>query len=239
MTGLRAWFAQHLHGWLAGFKARHGLANTLTAPPVSDAKKVLLHVGDASPHFSHVSILGFQLPIWDECRVHFESGLPPIGPPETARLSAVPSGSADAIVTFRTLEYLPWTEVRAALADFLRVLRQDGFAVVCCADVEAFACEIAPPSSAIAQAKVPNHAPSVADLLNADLSLSGRCPPAMSHRCGFAFDHLVRLLRAAGFPSVAGFRRPSGFDLWVVASKDRRSDLAMRALASNYLVLLD
>jgi hypothetical protein len=59
--------------------------------------------------------------------------------------------------------------------------------------------------------------------------------PWMAHRSGFTFTTLVDVLREAGFPSIAGFRRPALFDLWVIASKSKRSEEEMRVLVSTYL----
>jgi hypothetical protein len=63
-----------------------------------------------------------------------------------------------------------------------------------------------------------------------------RNPQWMSHHCGFTLSTLIGVLRDTGFPSVAGFRRPVSFDLWVLASKSGRTEDEMRELLSHYLV---
>ena len=60
-------------------------------------------------------------------------------------------------------------------------------------------------------------------------------PEWMSHHCGFTLTTLAAALREAGFAVVYGLRRPGGFDLWVLASKSRRSESEMAALAVDYL----
>ena len=59
--------------------------------------------------------------------------------------------------------------------------------------------------------------------------------PYMAHHCGFTLKVLIGTLKTNGFAAVAGKRRPSAFDLWVVASKCAMTDEAIRELAGKVL----
>jgi len=57
----------------------------------------------------------------------------------------------------------------------------------------------------------------------------------MAHKCGFTLKVLLATLQQTGFQAMAGKRRPNGVDLWAVASKGAMTDVAIRALARQYL----
>ena len=57
----------------------------------------------------------------------------------------------------------------------------------------------------------------------------------MAHKTGFTLRVLTQALQTAGFQTVAGKRRASGLDLWVVASKNPLNEDAMRELANRIL----
>ena len=46
---------------------------------------------------------------------------------------------------------------------------------------------------------------------------------------------MIGTLKANGFQSVAGMRRPAAFDLWVVATKGAMTDAELRTLAGKVL----
>ena len=70
--------------------------------------------------------------------------------------------------------------------------------------------------------------------------LYGHRPPVargnlyMAHRCGFTLKVLLGTLRAAGFVSVVGRRRPAAFELWALATKRERDDASIKALAAAH-----
>ncbi len=57
----------------------------------------------------------------------------------------------------------------------------------------------------------------------------------MAHKCGFTYSALVVAFLQAGFKNVVGGRRIAGFDLWLAASKDKKSEAEMKEIASKFL----
>lgn len=57
----------------------------------------------------------------------------------------------------------------------------------------------------------------------------------MAHKCGFTLKTLTAALRAAGFQTTAGMRRPAAFDLWAVACKGPMGEAEIRGLAGKVL----
>jgi predicted SAM-dependent methyltransferase len=150
-------------------------------------------------------------------------------------MAGVEDHSVDAVFSSHNIEHLYPHEVPAALKEFVRVLKPDGFAVITCPDLQSVCALVAEdkltepaytsPAGPIAPIDILyGHRPSMA---NGNLF--------MAHRCGFTKKVLVQTLRAAGFAGVAAMARPKSFDLWAVASKSRRSREEMQALAGEHL----
>lgn len=237
MTGVDNWLAAMAKRWLRRFMGRHGLTAADTKPllDAKDSTPLLLHVGCGPSSLAHIPVAGFRDNAWRELRLDIDASVQPDIEGSMTDMAAVPSGLVDAVYSSHSIEHLVWHDVPKALAEFLRVLKDTGFAVITCPDLQALA-------SMVEQDRLlePLYA-SYAGPVSAFDILYGYRPlleknPWMAHRSGFTFSSLVGVLREAGFASVAGLRRPQVFDLWVVASKSSRSEDEMRELARMYLV---
>ena len=91
--------------------------------------KSFLHVG-CGPKRKAQTTKGFDTPEWHEIRLDID----PLALPDligtTTDMSAVASESVDAIYSSHNIEHLYPHEVPVALAEFIRVLRDDGFVVI-------------------------------------------------------------------------------------------------------------
>jgi hypothetical protein len=120
----------------------------------------------------------------------------------------------------------------------LRVLDEDGFAVITCPDLKSV-CAL------VAQDKLtePAYTSPAGPIAPLDILYGHRPPMArgnlfMAHRCGFTEKVLRATLQAAGFAAVATMARPGPFfDLWALASKRQRSEDEMRTLALQHFPL--
>lgn len=174
--------------------------------------KNLLHVGCGNSRKAHTTA-GFNTPEWNEIRLDID---PSVGPDVTGTMTdmaAVGTGSIDAIFSSHNIEHLYAHEVAVALAEFLRVLKPDGFAVITCPDLQSV-CAL------VAQDKLTETAyVSPAGPIAAIDMLYGHRPPMaagnlyMAHRCGFTRRVLTGCLLSAGFGMVAAVARPQRFDL--------------------------
>jgi hypothetical protein len=235
MNRLETWIGALIERWLSGFKRRYGLASELPKPIVDRGQKLLLHVGCGPANISNIPVRGFQEPEWRELRLDLDASVHPDIEGSMTHMPAVPAGLVDAIYSSHSIEHLVWHEVPRALDEFQRVLKDTGFVVITCPDVQSLAAMVA--EDRLLETLYESFAGPVTTF---DI-LYGYRPvleknPWMAHRSGFTFSTLVDVLRAAKFPSIAGFRRPDAFDLWVVASKSKRTEEEMRNLASTYLI---
>ncbi len=160
---------------------------------------------------------GFDLENWNELRLDINPAVNPDVVGTMTDMSAVASGSVDAIFSSHNIEHLYPHEVPIALAEFKRVLRSDGFVVITCPDLQSV-CAL------VAQGKLtePAYISPAGPIAPLDI-LYGHRPPMsqgnlyMSHRCGFTLNVLIGTLESAGFLKVVGNCRPSHFDLWSLA----------------------
>ena len=170
---------------------------------------------------------------WREILLDIDPAVEPDVTGTMTDMGAVPSGSVQAIFSSHNIEHLYPHEVPGALAEFLRVLDDEGFAVITCPDLQSV-CAL------VAQDKLtePAYTAPAGPITPLDILYGHRPPMArgnlyMAHRCGFTEKVLNGTLRAAGFKSVATMARGRApfFDLWAVASKRERDEAMMRELA--------
>lgn len=149
-------------------------------------------------------------------------------------MSEVTSGSVDAIFSSHNIEHLYPHEVPVALAEFLRVLKDDGFAVITCPDLQSVCRLIAE-----GQLTEPAYSSPAGPIAPIDILYGHRRQLAqgnlyMAHRCGFTRVVLHGTLQSAGFAAVATRVRPTAFDLWALCSKIPRTEEQMRALVQGH-----
>ena len=231
-----SWLARIAIGWLNKFRAHHDLKGGI--PIISGAEsKVLLHVGCGTAVMEHLPVSGFQQPEWRELRLDADLNVAPDIVATMTDMSAVPDDTADAVYSSHGIEHLYWHDVPTALAEFRRVLKQDGFAVITCPDVQAAAAMIAEDRMFDTAYESSAGAITPFDILYSYRPFVKENPQWMAHHCGFTLSTLLQVVRDAGFKSMFGFRRPGGFDLWVLASKSPRTPEELKAMAKDYLIL--
>ncbi|MGQ0529869.1 MAG: class I SAM-dependent methyltransferase [Panacagrimonas sp.] len=192
--------------------------------------KQLLHVG-CGPKRKNQTTRGFNHPDWTEIRLDIDPAVRPDVTGTMTDMRSVASGSVDAVFSSHNIEHLYPHEVPVALAEFLRVLRDDGFAVITCPDLQSV-CKLVAEDRLTEAAYVSPAGP----ITPLDILYGHRPPMAsgnlfMAHRCGFTQRVLSGTLQSAGFASVATIARSQHFDLWALASKRPRDEAQMRALA--------
>ena len=97
--------------------------------------KTFLHVG-CGPKRKDQTTRGFVSTDWHELRLDIDKSVQPDIIGTMTDMSAVADASVDAIFSSHNIEHLYPHEVPLALAEFKRVLRPDGFAVITCPDLQ-------------------------------------------------------------------------------------------------------
>lgn len=200
--------------------------------------KTFLHVGCGQKR-KHQTTPGFNTPQWHELRFDIDASVQPDLLGTMTDMASVASASVDAIYSSHNIEHLYPHEVPVALAEFLRVLKPDGFLVVTCPDLQSVCALVAQGKLTEAAYQSPAGPIAPLDILYGFRASMARGNLYMAHRCGFTQPVLDGTLRASGFQSVASMARGRApfFDLFALASKSARTESEMRALAQAHFPL--
>jgi predicted SAM-dependent methyltransferase len=180
-------------------------------------EKVFLHVG-CGPQRKGGTTRGFNSDQWREIRLDIDPSVVPDITGTMTDMSAVATASVDAIFSSHNIEHLYPHEVPVALAEFFRVLKDDGFAVITCPDLKSVAKRIADDllTEPAYQSGMGPIAP--LDILYGHRASLAKGNRYMAHKCGFTQKVLTETLLAARFKSVASSCIPQNFVLWALAS---------------------
>jgi predicted SAM-dependent methyltransferase len=194
-----------------------------------------LHVG-CGPKRKNQTTRGFKTPEWAEIRLDIDASVRPDVIGTMVDLSAVESDSVDAIYSSHNIEHLYPHEVPLALAEFLRVLKPDGFFVVTCPDLQSVCKLIAEDKLTDTAYTSPAGPIAPLDILYGHRPAMAKGNLYMAHRCGFTQKVLSGTLQSCGFKSVATMARGRApfFDLFALASKSERSEAELRLLAGQH-----
>jgi len=211
--------------------ARSG--NLTASIPIATMK--LLHIG-CGPKRKDKTTKGFNTSEWSEIRLDIDASVQPDVIGTMTDMQAVASESVDAIFSSHNIEHLYAHEVPVALAEFLRVLKHDGFAVITCPDLQSVCALVAQDKLVEAAYTSPAGPITPLDILYGHRPQMATGNLFMAHRCGFTQKVLDGTLRSCGFTTVASMARGRApfFDLWALASKAARSEVEMRALAGKH-----
>lgn len=195
--------------------------------------KTFLHVG-CGPQRKHGTTPGFNTDAWQELRLDIDASVAPDLIGTMTDMSSVDDASVDAIYSSHNIEHLYPHEVPLALAEFRRVLKPDGFAIITCPDMQSV-CALVASGQLTEPAYISAAGPiSPLDILYGHRAAMAQGNLYMAHRCGFTWQSMNNALRAAGFPIVASVARPEAFDIWAVASNSPRSEAEIHQLAAQY-----
>lgn len=198
----------------------------LASRPQTQRTKRVLNAG-SGPQSARGLHPVFCTPDWQQVRLDID----PEAKPDVAgslidMKSAFPSHSFDAVWSSHSLEHLYKHEVPLALAEFKRVLKPDGFALITCPDLEAVADLVvkhgldhvaytSPMGPITPLDMIFGHSPSIA-----------RGKIYMAHNTGFTCARLGQSLLDAGFATALAKR--DRFDLWAIGLMEQTDKLAIQ-----------
>jgi hypothetical protein len=189
-----------------------------------------IHVGCG--HFTKANTTrAFDDAAWRELRFDIDPAVEPDLLGTMTDMSAVASASVDAIYSAHNIEHLYAHEVPVALGEFRRVLKQDGFVVIVCPDLQSVCALVADD-----KLDEPAYLSGMGPIAPIDILYGHRPALAagnlfMAHRFGFTLKTLQSALSVAGFASFAGFRNKPGFELWVLATVDTTEGSTLEKMA--------
>jgi ubiquinone/menaquinone biosynthesis C-methylase UbiE len=141
----------------------------------------------------------------------------------------------DAIFSSHNIEHLYPHEVPVALAEFVRILKPDGFLVVTCPDLQSVCALVAEDKLIDPAYTAPAGPIAPLDILYGRRPSLARGNLFMAHRCGFTQKVLTGTLHAHGFAHAVSMKRGHPFyDLWALATKHPVDETTLRQLAAGH-----
>ena len=196
---------------------------------------LLLHVG-CGHKTRALTTRGFSARNWHELRLDLDPSVKPDLIGSLTDLSMVADASIDGIYSSHNIEHLYPHEVPIALAEFRRVLKPRGLAVITCPDLRSICKLVA--DDYLEEAAYQSISGPIApiDVLYGHRASLAQGNLFMAHRTGFTQKTLTADLHAAGFPRVAGMTRSTSpfFDIWVLALKSDATNAEMTRLVSEH-----
>ena len=181
--------------------------------------KTFLHAGcgllnkeNSTPEFSNDS--------WDEVRLDIDEKVKPDIVASLTDMSPVESNSFDAVYSSHNIEHLFAHEVPTALNEMYRVLKNDGFLIITCPDLQEVCKHIAEGRllDPLYQSGMGPISP--LDILYGHRDSIQKGNVYMAHKVGFTDKVLYATITSSKFKSVLLFRQKSSYNLWAIAYKD-------------------
>lgn len=195
--------------------------------------KTFLHVG-CGPNRQQQTTRGFAAEGWRELRLDINPAVAPDVVGSMTDMPAVATGSVNAVFSSHNIEHLYPHEVPQAMAEFYRVLDDDGFLVLTCPDIKSVCALVAEDRLTDPAYESPAGPIAPIDIIYGFRQAMANGNLFMAHRCGFTEKVLIATLQSVGFASIASMARPEVFDLWAIATKNDVPDEALRALAAAH-----
>ena len=206
------------------------MTDTTIFAPDTGAIRKLLHVGCGMPNPARLPAC-FRRPGWREVRLDIDQRVQPDIVGSITDLSMIEDARVDAIWSSHNLEHLHSFEVPSALAEFRRVLRPDGFALITLPDLRAIAHHIAQGKLAEPLYQSPAGPISALDVVYGHQASVQAGNAFMAHRTGFTADTLGNALVDAGFAEVR-VHEGKYWDLWAIAAMPDTDPAVYDELAS-------
>lgn len=195
--------------------------------------KVFLHVGCGSATKLNTT-QGFRTDEWQELRYDINPDVRPDVLGSMTDMKGVADASVDALFSSHNIEHLYPHEVEVALAEFYRVLKPEGFAVITCPDLQSVCARVAEDKLDEPAYHSPAGPIAPLDILYGLRPAMAAGNLFMAHRTGFTQKTLQAALVQAGFPRVASFAIPVAYELWALASKGKPADQELQQLVLAY-----
>lgn len=195
--------------------------------------KRVLHVGCGGKTIQTMG-KGFNDGTWEEVRFDINERVRPDVIGTIVNMEAVPEDSMDAIWSSHNIEHVYYHEVPNVLSEFRRILKDDGFCVITCPDVESVCARIAFGSLTKTLYQSPAGPITALDILYGHAASVARGEVHMAHKTGFDLRLLGARLKQAGFTRYFGRRRRQFMDLWFIAFKGEVSESETRLKFQQY-----
>ena len=197
--------------------------------------KTFLHVGCGPKDKSQIK--GFNNNNWKEIRFDIDKNVNPDIVGTLTDMKLVKTGSVDAIYSSHNIEHIYPHEVRIALKEFYRVLKDDGIVVIRCPDLQAV-CELVVNDKLLEPLYETDEGHPISPI---DILYGWRMPIAqgneyMAHKGGFTYSALNASFFEVGFKARYGGRVQEGgeYNLFLVAFKQKKPEEEIQKIANPF-----
>ena len=196
--------------------------------------KNLLHLGCG--YLKKSDLKGFDNHDWKEIRFDVDEDVNPDVVGTLIDLSMFDAGSFDAIYSAYSIDFIHPHEVPIAFNEFHRVLKQDGFVVIRCADIQKV-CELVGQDKLLETIyESPVGPVSPIDMLFGNRIQIAKGNKYMTKKGGFTYSVLNNALGEAGFQIRYGGRIKNSWALLVVAFKQKKSEEEIKRMADPFFL---
>ena len=195
--------------------------------------KTFLHVGCGPQYKSQIK--GFDNENWKEIRFDIDEKVNPDIVGTLLDMSAVETGSVDAIYSSHNIEHVFPHEVPIVLREFHRVLKDDGMVVLRCPDLQSV-CEAVVDDKLLQPLYESPAGPiSPIDILYGHRPAIARGNEYMAHKGGFTYSVLNDAFIEAGFKMNYGGRNPDRWELFIISFKQEKLQEEINTIAKPFL----
>ena len=195
--------------------------------------KTFLHVGCGPQYKSEIK--GFDNENWKEIRFDIDEKVNPDIVGTLLDMSAVETGSVDAIYSSHNIEHVFPHEVPIVLREFHRVLKDDGMVVLVCPDLQSV-CEAVVDDKLLQPLYESPAGPiSPIDILYGHRPAIARGNEYMAHKGGFTYSVLNDAFIEAGFKMNYGGRNPDLWELFIISFKQEKLQEEINTIAKPFL----
>lgn len=186
------------------------------AKEAADKRMKVLHVG-CGPEMGMLPC-DFDAEHWKEIRLDVDPAVKPDVVSSMTDMRAVQSGSVDAIWCHHSMEHLAYHEVPLALAEFFRVLKPGGQAMVVVPDIQAVVAEVVKGNLEKVLYESPAGPICAIDILYGYRNFIAGGNHHQCHKTAFSAESATEKFSAAGFVDVRT-RTGEGWNLFIQAGK--------------------
>ncbi len=178
---------------------------------------IFLHVGCGQKTKEQTP---FRTLDWEEIRLDINKNTNPDILGTMLNMKGVKDQSVDAVFSSHNIEHVYPYEVEIALKEFRRVLKDTGFLLITCPDLQSICSLIVENKLTEAAYNSPSGPITPLDMIYGYRRALARGEHFMAHKCGFTAKTLSTDIKSAGFSQVATAKGKL-FDLWALGTCSR------------------
>ncbi len=195
--------------------------------------KTFLHIGCG--HKNKSRCRGFNNDNWKEIRFDIDKNVNPDIVGTLIDMKSVETASMDAVYSSYNIDHIYPHQVPIALREFYRVLKEDGIVVITCPDIQSVGEALTQDKLLETLYELPGGPVTAFDILYGHRQTTVDGNIYMIHKGGFTYSLLDRKFHKAGFKVRYGGRRPQGYDLFLVAFKQKIPEEEIKKIGNPFI----